>query len=101
MLDLSLLSSLSGVTDGSTVLDPSTVAGGDNSVSLADWCVHLALPVQLALALFFVSHAQRQMPSTKKRMRRGSDAACVHDGANILAWCGAGTRLMIRGAPTS
>ena len=51
MLDLTLLSYPSGVTDGSTVLDgPGAVVGGDNTVSLADWCVHLALRPQLALA---------------------------------------------------
>ena len=101
MLDLSLLSSLSGVTDGSAVLDgPGAVVGGDNAVSLADWCFHLALCLQLALAWFLL----RPTRTHKCRGQRNAcgEARMLRAFMMLLAfWCGgAGTRPMIRGAPT-
>jgi len=100
MLDLALLSSLSGVDASGNVVDcGGGFTAGDNTVSLADWFVSTALfPCLSKFAVALVFHGS-QAPA-------GANASCamrvvfahVDVGTGILMLPGTGTRPTILGA---
>ena len=100
MLDLALLSSLSGMEGSGNVVDcGGGFTAGDNTVSLADWLVStvLSLVSPMAVALAFMG---------LKRLRGRMHAPCamrvvfahVDVGTGILMLPGTGTRPTILGA---